>query len=348
MKKSRKTLFFLIPFFLHKVLILFKKHEFKTDIYKRFYTKNVLKTALKNDPFKKKWHEKEPTNTTSLVNQKISLKEISLCIIDCINPELSIKAIKKSQHFCDFENTLFFTDQNLKPSDYFDVVPISSLNSIKAYSHFILKKLHQYIQTSHVLIIQWDGFVIDPNAWRETFRTVDYIGAKWEWRHDGNNVGNGGFSLRSKRLLSTTAKDSFKFIENEAEDHQLCRTYKHELMRNHGIKFADETMADQFSYERSMPNIPTFGFHGLFNFWRHHSDEEMINIISQLTKKNYQSREFIELLIEYFLLRKFNLLKLMINQIKQVQTKEEFRSHLFKITNDKKFSLFLTDLCESL
>jgi len=348
MKKNIKMLFSLIPFVLNKVLILFKKHEFKTDIYKRFYTKNVLKTALKNDPFKKKWHEKETTKPTSLENQKISLKEITLCVIDCINPTLSIKAIKKSQHVCDFENTLFFTDQKLKPSDHFDVIPISSLKSINAYSHFIFKKLHQYIQTSHVLIIQWDGFVIHPSAWSDAFRTVDYIGAKWEWRHDGNNVGNGGFSLRSKSLLSATAKDTFKFIENEAEDHQICRIFKQNLIENHGIKFADEKMADTFSYERSMPNNPTFGFHGLFNFWRHHGDEEMIDILSQLTERNHQSREFIELLIEYFLLRKFNILKVMVHQIKQIQTKEEFRSHLFKITNDKKFSLFLTDLCESL
>lgn len=44
-----------------------------------------------------------------------------------------------------------------------------------------------------MLIMQWDGFVSDPAAWRPEFFEYDYIGPRWPWNEEPHNVGNGVF-----------------------------------------------------------------------------------------------------------------------------------------------------------
>jgi len=64
------------------------------------------------------------------------------------------------------------------------------------------------IDTQFTLVTQWDGYVINAEAWTEEFLDYDYIGARWIGdvvKAAGSppeyNVGNGGFSLRSDIFL---------------------------------------------------------------------------------------------------------------------------------------------------
>jgi hypothetical protein len=129
----------------------------------------------------------------------------------------------------------------------------------------VIKELGRYIETSHVLLIQWDGFVVNPMSWNDEFLDYDYIGARWGWLTDGHAVGNGGFSLRSKRLLEALGDPHI--AELEPEDVAICRTYRAYLESAHGIRFAPEGVADRFAFEATYPTGLPFGFHGLFNFW---------------------------------------------------------------------------------
>jgi hypothetical protein len=79
-------------------------------------------------------------------------------------------------------------------------------------------------------------------------------------------VGNGGFSLRSKRLLRALQDDAFPPLH--PEDRAICRTWRDQLERRYSISFAPEVMADRFAFEGTLPNQPTFGFHGGFNVLR--------------------------------------------------------------------------------
>jgi hypothetical protein len=119
------------------------------------------------------------------------------------------------------------------------------------------------------------------------------------------NVGNGGFSLRSKRLLESTARADFTIIGSLSEDELICRVHRSRLEAAFGIRFADEPAADEFSYERSLPEVPTFGFHGLFNMWRHVSDQEMIEMSGSFSSELCKSREYFELLAMYVVQRRF-------------------------------------------
>lgn len=248
---------------------------------------------MEGDPIVKN----EPTN-------RPDLRQVTLCAVDSVTPELAGRALKRCLDGCDFGAAKLFTDKEVVDRAY-ETVPVEKMVSRDAYSQFILKGLAAHIQTPFVLIVQWDGFVVGPPAWRENFLECDLIGARWPWHADGMTVGNGGFSLRSKRLIDLISSDEFPLITSVAEDELICRLYRSALIRRHGIKFASEAVADAFSYERVEPDAPTFGFHGLFNMWRHLDDEEMISTVAALTRSTIRSQEYFELLAAYIRLRKF-------------------------------------------
>jgi hypothetical protein len=101
--------------------------------------------------------------------------------------------------------------------------------------------------------------------WINEFTDYDYIGAPW-W-YDSNNVGNGGFSLRSMKLLQ--ALQDCRLTDLHPEDDRICRKYRELLEISYNIKFAPETVAKVFSFEpnQKTTHIKTncFGFHGISN-----------------------------------------------------------------------------------
>ena len=236
---------------------------------------------------------------------KINLDNVTICAVDSINPSLAARAIEKSSEGINFANKILFTDSSVIGN--FHTITIPKISSKDEYSSFLIKDLNQFIQTEFVLIVQWDGYVIYPQRWTNEFLNYDYIGAKWPWYDEGFNIGNGGFSLRSKKLLNSINTEKFIFIPNINEDELICRINREYLQNNEAIKFSSLDNADKFSYERSLPETFTFGFHGLFNLWRHESDVEVLNIVQNLNKNSYNSLEFVELMWHYWNLRKLNI-----------------------------------------
>lgn len=149
-----------------------------------------------------------------------------------------------------------------------DVVLIGTVDSVEAYSQFILKSLLQHVATAHVLIVQWDGYVVNANVWEPSFLECDYLGAVWPWAPEGMRVGNGGFSLRSRRLLEALQDPRIEMADNE--DATICRTFRPLLECAHNIQFGSEQLAERFSFEQDQAPVLsgrlTFGFHGIFNF----------------------------------------------------------------------------------
>lgn len=122
-----------------------------------------------------------------------------------------------------------------------------SLTSKEQYSIFMIKEAYKYIDTSHVLIFQHDGFVNNYKKWDNDWLQYDYIGAPW-WYSDGYNVGNGGFSLRSKRLMEIIATD-ININQYHPEDHVICRVYRKYLENTYNIRFAPLEAAEKFAFE---------------------------------------------------------------------------------------------------
>jgi hypothetical protein len=155
-------------------------------------------------------------------------------------------------------------------------IPPMDLNG---YNRLVLNDLHRHFTTAHCLIVQADGFVLDPARWQDAFLDYDYVGAPWEPRlpMDGsrggfelgaNRVGNGGFSLRSHRLAATVAAldVAARRLPLQSEDLVICHYLYGELAAM-GLRFAPLELAAQFSMEcpyhlcgQTLGTV--FGFHG--------------------------------------------------------------------------------------
>ena len=154
-------------------------------------------------------------------------------------------------------------------------VVIPPITTVAEYSRFMIRGLADYCLGTHALVVQWDGFVVHPECWDSRFLEYDYIGAPWHAL--GDAVGNGGFSLRSKRLLD--ALRQLDVPEPHPEDYRICVTHRAELESRFGIRFAPPDIAARFSWEAVEPPEPTFGLHGFFNFHRAMSEPALIEYL---------------------------------------------------------------------
>ena len=194
----------------------------------------------------------------------LALPAVTLCAATSVNVAATVRALQVCLDQVDFADCLLFTDASLDQLDpRIRVVEIDRLTSAEAYSQFILRELPEFVRTSHCLIVQWDGFVLDPARWDEAFLDYDYLGASWPQFGDAHDVGNGGFSLRSRKLLEACRDPRFRAAH--PEDLAICRLNRDLLEKEHGIRFADRATADRFAFERAAPRVPAFGFHGIFN-----------------------------------------------------------------------------------
>jgi hypothetical protein len=197
----------------------------------------------------------------------LHLPHLTLCCVDNQYPTLGFEAVQKTCAQLSFAEVLFFTrpDFVLPAHEIQNLTVVTSevIRNIEDYSRFMLKGLRAYVKSSHVLIIQWDGFVIRPQAWQDQFLQYDYIGAPWP-KKTGPWVGNGGFSLRSTKLLTALQDETIKPMH--PEDVCICDEHRSYLEDVRHIQFAPPELADAFSFEFGKPHANAFGFHGMSNF----------------------------------------------------------------------------------
>jgi hypothetical protein len=181
---------------------------------------------------------------------------------------------------CRFGDAIFFSDVAIDGP--FRHIPIERLNSKEAYSRFCLRHMVDFIETPFALIVQWDGYVVNGRAWAGAFRKYDYIGAVWHEKFPPGvpMVGNGGFSLRSRKLLK--AIKQLPLIPGVPEDRVICHTYGQRLEREFGIRFAPVKIADRFAYEFRVPDEMPFGFHGMEHMWRHADDTDFAELADKM------------------------------------------------------------------
>ena len=209
----------------------------------------------------------------------LSLPDVTLVAVSSVDLDGTLFALSASSYEIDFAEVKFLTSEPIQPTNpKIKVEQIPKLD-IWGYSKFIIQDLYRYINTTHCLVIQSDGFVLNPSRWRKDFLEYDYIGAPWPkeltlqpgnhvLNMADNQVGNGGFSLRSKKLLQETAKINFDELSfpTSSEDLIICH-YLLKKMLEAGIQFPTPELAAQFSVESPSAAFgqspeTSFGFHG--------------------------------------------------------------------------------------
>ena len=208
---------------------------------------------------------------------------ISYLIIDTSQYQMAQHALNVSQHLFPLSNRIVFSDTS-EGWDATKFIQIPKISSIEAYNELLLAEAWRYVETDFVQVIQWDGHVINPNAFRSQFLEVDYIGAIWPHRKT-RRVGNGGFSLRSKRLMGSV-QSLLVDVPNwktEPEDDLICRTLGERLVKEHNIEFAKGILAQDYSVEWDFEydEVP-FGFHGMAMLIANHKND-IPNLLDRLS-----------------------------------------------------------------
>jgi len=203
-----------------------------------------------------------------------TIKAIYTCMDQCKFG--AVKLITSSEYVSQYSEEL--SSDGITTEEM--VYPITDIN---LYSKYVLYELHQHVDTEFCLMIQDHAFIINPDAWTDEFLEYDYIGAPWTYSENSYltpfnehiRVGNGGFSLRSKKLLEVPLKVEIPFdcttgdfykhfnANNFAEDGNICVHNRH-LFLEQGCKFPPLELAVEFSYETPLPEnqgITPFGFH---------------------------------------------------------------------------------------
>jgi len=217
-----------------------------------------------------------------LLTPKIELPQVTLVCVEGTDKEdniiNAINALRVSAYDINFKEILLISPT--LPVELPENIQHQKINKLtwNEYNQFVISKLHRYINTEYCILIQTDGFIINPHLWDDKFLDYDYIGAAWDFKKypfqtnsinpevikrkgiDGlNRVGNGGFTLRSKKLLEIASQCLFEC--NSPEDVFICNDF-YDYFIEQGIKFAPPEIANIFSKDPISDTSSTFGFHG--------------------------------------------------------------------------------------
>ena len=196
---------------------------------------------------------------------KPHLPNVSLVCVETRHPHLAQFALDRCLAAASFRECVLLTPTRFDLPAYIEQVAIPPIRSVEEYSAFMLRDLGRFFSGDYVLVVQWDGFILDGRMWDPAFLDYDYIGAPWTHRPAAVAVGNGGFSLRSRRLVDMLAQMDFDVVH--PEDAVICELRREELERR-SIRFAPQDVAERFAMEMIESGGPTFGFHGFQNFER--------------------------------------------------------------------------------
>jgi hypothetical protein len=157
---------------------------------------------------------------------RLALPQVTLCAVTSVNVEATVRALEHSMAQIEFAGCKLFTDAEFVQTFVgIDIIKIPRLSSVADYD-------------------------------------FDYIGARWPQFIDGHDVGNGGFSLRSRRLMEECKSPEFQ--SSHAEDLAIARINR-SWLEGRGMRFANGAMADMFSAERGGSIHTSFGFHGVWH-----------------------------------------------------------------------------------
>ena len=206
----------------------------------------------------------------------LKLKDVTLIALTSVRVEETIKALEYSCKGINFGDVKLASD--IKPNNLPSIIKheyTEKSGSIDEWNYNIIYNLSKHIDTDHMILIHDNGFIVNPDQWRDEFLEYDYIGAPWPLPRDdfsykdieGNVIRQGNsVSLRSKKLLDVPIKYDLEwkpFHGFTNEDGFICVNYRHKYLED-GCKFADLDVAKYFSKETEIPeniSIEPFAFH---------------------------------------------------------------------------------------
>lgn len=216
---------------------------------------------------------------SALADGKKHIPSITVVAATSLSPKSHAEAINRTAaaipHFC---RKLLFAPS--KPDNFSgDWSPLpepwakNGTWTLDDLSDFMLRGLCKFIDTDVAIVVHWDGFATNPSKWTDEFLKYDYIGAPWpkrmKWLRNGCRVGNGGFSLRSRKWLDAASK--LPAIPPATAEDVYSNVFNIKHFTYFGCKIAPLNVAMNWSLEHRIEEYPnwkigdSFGFHGLID-----------------------------------------------------------------------------------
>jgi hypothetical protein len=204
----------------------------------------------------------------------LHLPSVTLVSATGIDPRRNLRALEVSQVGIDFAEVLLLSrivPSSISSNIRFEKV-MNESGSYDEFSRFILYELSKYVHTEFALLVHHRATVLRPESWSDEFLDFDYVGAPWKpgSHHSLSGkevlVGNGGFSLRSQKIMKAPTVLALPFTDNGTgyfhEDGQLCVYHRDQLEEN-GITFAPVEVAAKFATETWLEGAVSkpFGYH---------------------------------------------------------------------------------------
>ena len=226
------------------------------------------------------------------------MKTIDAVIVDTYPQNaLARLAIEKTVQTGLVRRVHTFSTAPIYPGEEFH--PINPIRSTADYSHYLLHIVPYFSNADATLVIQWDGMPHAKEHWDPDFLNYDYIGAPWGNCDESVAVGNGGFSLRSRKLMEALTalklQCDLALPDADAEDVVICKHHRQDIL-DKGCVFAPFALAQKFSTENSDLN-DTFGFHGVFNFPRFLEERELLWLSAELCLRTSRDQFLVNFLI---------------------------------------------------
>ena len=235
------------------------------------------------------------------------MKSVTLVGIDGLGKAVNfyIKIFELCNREFKFEKNILFTSAQSRTIDISDGISIDFIQipklNYREFNEFCLTELNPFVETSHILTVQTDGFVSNGKMWKDEYYEYDYIGQPW-LNPDGktftnfpwvnsyeNSVGEGGFTLRSKKLLESILKIDRNTIKNSVHsgvnEDVFISSYAREFLKSEGCKFATPEIGSEFC-----AGMRDFNFDKLESSFGFHAQpyvEEVLNRYGKKYSENY-------------------------------------------------------------
>lgn len=261
--------------------------------------------------------------------------DVTVLAIDFATHELTRLAIDQTLKCIEPKEVVVVSDKNLYPGATW--VPCKPVRNYLMYNELMLKWTFPLVDTAHTLYVQYDGLAINKDCWTDDFLKYDYIGAIWPNMPITHNVGNGGFSLRSKRLLEACRDPAIQITDEKEwvanEDHLIGATYRRLLEHKYMVKFAPASVAKQFSYETGDMSGRTFGVHGLHNLVYFSDDEHFNKVVDLLNYKNWDEGKWLNFLFAMTAKGRVNRLPEVLTHL--LNNNQEYIPNILNTVNEK-------------
>lgn len=243
------------------------------------------------------------------------MKELTLIAVDFLYHDLTKFMVERAANLINPKEIVIVSDKNFLPGSTF--VCTKPIRTMRQYSQYLLKNMWPLIDTTHCIYMQWDSMIMDNSMWTDEFLNYDYIGAPWPWHSPPTNIGNGGFSLRSKKLLDALCDGHIVFRDEEdiAEDMIIGNVYRWYLESAHKIKFPPFELAKQFSFEGGTPR-KSWGYHGIWNVFRYADNNTIEYFLPRIDYERWNIHHCLNSIRELLHRGNLDYLRTVIEQIK--------------------------------